>query len=318
MKFKKLLCAALVATLSVAFVPQAYTYASTTKGVVLESDFSKTDSYAMVNYTSATAIEPVKDANYAVSFVAYIPQYNFTNYDGYFNFSARVEFDAADGLRLMTDPVVFHVGQGKDASFWGKLWDSEKQENVFAGNYVAVNEVDDLVKVSVRKLPVGSSLYSYDENQKLTAFTGALPEFVFAGMNLTFSAEQYDLDTKIGINSVSVTMNGNEIFKSNDKTTVDPVAIAGNNDVTPDEVSNEKFNTKALAVTKSKLTVNKGKKVTIGVTTAFANDTVTFKSSNKKIATVNKKGVVKGLKAGSAKVTVSANDTTKTVKITVK
>ena len=45
---------------------------------------------------------------------------------------------------------------------------------------------------------------------------------------------------------------------------------------------------------------------------------VTYKSNNKKIATVSSKGTIKGIKKGTAKITVTCNGVTKTVKVTVK
>ena len=48
------------------------------------------------------------------------------------------------------------------------------------------------------------------------------------------------------------------------------------------------------------------------------NSKVTYKTSNKKVATVTNKGVVKGVKKGKAVITVKANGKTVKVKITVK
>ena len=45
---------------------------------------------------------------------------------------------------------------------------------------------------------------------------------------------------------------------------------------------------------------------------------ITFKSSNKKVATVTSKGVVKGLKKGTATITVQSGSKKMTCKVTVK
>lgn len=74
------------------------------------------------------------------------------------------------------------------------------------------------------------------------------------------------------------------------------------------------FTGKALDVTKKSLTVKKGKTATIKTVTA-PSAKATFKTSNKKVATVSNKGVVKGIKKGKATITVKANG--KTVKVTV-
>lgn len=83
---------------------------------------------------------------------------------------------------------------------------------------------------------------------------------------------------------------------------------------TPKVVS---FDGKALKVTKTALNVKAGKKVTIKATATPATK-VTYKSSNKKVATVTNKGVVKGVKKGKATITVKANGKTIKVKVTVK
>ena len=72
------------------------------------------------------------------------------------------------------------------------------------------------------------------------------------------------------------------------------------------------------------LTLNKtSASVKVGKTTkitakAAPSGKVTYKSGNKKIATVSSNGTIKGIKKGTAKVTVTCNGVTKTVKVTVK
>ena len=72
------------------------------------------------------------------------------------------------------------------------------------------------------------------------------------------------------------------------------------------------------------LTLNKtSASVKVGKTTkitakAAPSGKVTYKSNNKKIATVSSNGTIKGIKKGTAKITVTCNGVTKTVKVTVK
>ena len=54
------------------------------------------------------------------------------------------------------------------------------------------------------------------------------------------------------------------------------------------------------------------------VTPVTSQDKLTFKTSNKKVATVSKKGVVKAVGKGTAKITIASGKKKKTVKITVK
>jgi Leucine-rich repeat (LRR) protein len=72
----------------------------------------------------------------------------------------------------------------------------------------------------------------------------------------------------------------------------------------------------SLKVSPTKLTLKKGKKASVSVSAVPAG-TVTFKSSNKKIATVSAGGVVKGKKKGSAVIYVMTNGVTKKVKVKV-
>ena len=81
-------------------------------------------------------------------------------------------------------------------------------------------------------------------------------------------------------------------------------------------------NAKATKITlnKKKVTIKKGKKVTLKATvTPKGSSKVTWKTSNKKVATVTSKGVVKGVKKGKATITAKTSNGKKaTCKVTVK
>ena len=86
-------------------------------------------------------------------------------------------------------------------------------------------------------------------------------------------------------------------------------------------VQKQKVATKKLSATVStKQTLKKGKKVTLKVakTPFTAQDTVKWTSSNKKVATVTSKGVVKGLKKGTATITAKAGKKVVKFKVMVK
>lgn len=79
----------------------------------------------------------------------------------------------------------------------------------------------------------------------------------------------------------------------------------------------------SVSLNKSKTNVKKGKKVQLSakiIPTNATNKNVTWSTSNKKIATVSKKGLVKGIKAGKATITVKTKDGKKKArcKVTVK
>ena len=69
---------------------------------------------------------------------------------------------------------------------------------------------------------------------------------------------------------------------------------------------------------KSSVTVKKGKNLTLSPKIYGISEKVTYISSNRKVATVTAKGKIKGIKKGSAKITVQAGSYKKTVKVTVK
>lgn len=73
----------------------------------------------------------------------------------------------------------------------------------------------------------------------------------------------------------------------------------------------------AFSLVKSSATIKKGKTTTIRSKAAPAGK-ITYTSSNKKVAAVNSKGVVKGIKKGKATITVKCNRITKKFVVTVK
>ena len=73
----------------------------------------------------------------------------------------------------------------------------------------------------------------------------------------------------------------------------------------------------SFKLVKSSAKLKKGKKTTIKVKAAPVSK-VTYKTSNKKVVTVNSKGVVTAKKKGTAKITVKCNGITRTFKVTVK
>ncbi len=88
--------------------------------------------------------------------------------------------------------------------------------------------------------------------------------------------------------------------------------------VNTETASAKKVNAKTLKLKKKKLSIKTGDKKTLKVTVKPSNAKLTWKSNKKKIATVSKKGVVKGKKKGTAKITVTSGKKKATCTVTVK
>lgn len=76
--------------------------------------------------------------------------------------------------------------------------------------------------------------------------------------------------------------------------------------------------TKGVSFKVNSATVAKKKKKTLAVWKSTTSGKVIWKTSNKKIATVTNKGVVKGIKAGTAKITAVKDGLTETITVTVR
>lgn len=72
-----------------------------------------------------------------------------------------------------------------------------------------------------------------------------------------------------------------------------------------------------ISIAKTRLIVKRNQSLSIKVKATPAK-TITYQSSNKKVVRVNKKGVIKGIRAGKAKITILVNSIRKTVIVTVK
>ncbi len=139
---------------------------------------------------------------------------------------------------------------------------------------------------------------------------------VYTGKTATVKA------TLAGVSSVTYKSSNTKIATVNSKTGTVKGIKAGT--VTITATSGKLKATYKLTVknptftlTKSSATIAKGKTTTIKSKAAPASK-VTYISSNKKVATVTSKGVVKGIRKGKATITVKCNGITKKFVVTVK
>ena len=124
-------------------------------------------------------------------------------------------------------------------------------------------------------------------------------------------------------NKKIVTVDKNGKIKAGTKTGTEKITVtlkSGNKATLKVKVQTAKVKTTKISGLKKKLTIKKGKSVTLKpvVSPITSQEKVTYRSSNKKIATVSSKGVVKGRRKGTVTITVKSGKVTKKIKITVK
>lgn len=84
-------------------------------------------------------------------------------------------------------------------------------------------------------------------------------------------------------------------------------------------VQKGKIKTKSISGLKKKVSINKGKtlKLTPVLSPQTSQEKISYSSSNKKVATVSSKGIIKGIKAGTTKITVKSGTKKFVVTVTV-
>nr|WP_296156060.1 Ig-like domain-containing protein [uncultured Blautia sp.] len=124
-------------------------------------------------------------------------------------------------------------------------------------------------------------------------------------------------------NKKIVTVNKNGVIKAGKKTGKAKITVtlaSGKKATLKVKVQKAKVTTTKITGLKSKVTIKKGEKLALkaNLKPLTTQNKVTYKSSNKKVATVNKKGVITAKKKGTVKITVKSGKKTKVIKVTVK
>ena len=124
-------------------------------------------------------------------------------------------------------------------------------------------------------------------------------------------------------NKKIVTVNKNGVIKAGKKNGTAKITVtlaSGKKATLKVKVQTPKVKTTKIKGLKSKETLKKGEKLTLKpvISPLTSQEKVTYKSSNKKVATVSKKGVITAKKKGTAKITVKSGKKSYTVKVTVK
>ena len=180
---------------------------------------------------------------------------------------------------------------------------------------------------------------SLSDNKQMTKISGALPSAAAGQSTVKIRVEIYELKPvsskylsltddptsgEAAINHISLSGQTDSSTASTSSTSTTKSSSS-----TTKKASTSKGTVKAVAFTKKKVTIKKGKtkklavKVTVSPNTKAnvkaAKKKLTYKSSNKKIATVTKTGKIKAKKAGKVTITVKYSSKIKaTCKVVVK
>ena len=171
----------------------------------------------------------------------------------------------------------------------------------------------------IGKLPAEMTLSATSVNLKLKQSTTALKVTSMATGDYLKTVKVRDTSYATVSN-----INKNGTFKLTAKnkvgsTTLTVTLASGNTGTVKVKVQKAKVTTSSIKGVAKTITLVKGKTATLkpSLVPITSQDKITYKSSNKKIATVSAKGVIKGVKAGKAKITVKAGKKSFTCAVTV-
>lgn len=211
-----------------------------------------------------------------------------------------------------------------NGSIFPVVVDEQKGQELKASEYkdfFAMREAGDFYKLTVTDAPVNSMLNIEGDEQNQTAIDTSQSGSIFMQTRITGMFNK--LASVVYLDDLSLKADGTVVFET-DFSAADMhdryyEYVLGEE---KDENRKERpvladLNTSLLKLDRTAADIRIGKTWKIRATAA-ADAKITYKTSNKKVATVTSKGVVKGIKAGKATLTVSANGISKKVKVTVK
>lgn len=188
----------------------------------------------------------------------------------------------------------------------------------FAGELQEAEDI--LAKTDASQAEVNEALEHLQgaekELQKVTVTLDKTAAAVYTGKTTTLKATTNDSDAIVTFksgNTKVATVSSKGVVKGVKAGTAVITAKVGNATAT----CKVAVKNPAFSLVKSSATIKKGKTTTIRSKAAPAGK-VTYTSSNKKVAAVNSKGAVKGIKKGKATITVKCNGITKKFVVTVK
>lgn len=280
-----------------------------------ETDDWDTTSNSNADFWELADVSAYAD-DYTISFKLYIPASFFAKDDTHINVGGCVSVEETETEEWKWAGIREFPGfelHGGDMTL--TIWDDAQQKHVPI-DYATVKKTGDFYVISY-SAPLGELRAEGDGKVSAGTMSHLTPNISVKGIFINAKNSAVYLDD-FKIVAADGTVVADEDF-SKAKTVAGEVRIApkrGDNDGKQMKIATI-TNNKVLTVKSAKATVKVGKTVKIKATATPATK-ITYKTSNKKIATVNAKGVVTGKKAGKATISVKANGKTVKVKVTVK
>lgn len=276
------------------------------------------DSTSLTNVSFWNFGEPSSySESYTVSYKLYIPV-SFMKAESTIHIEGGLNFDDAsveEEWKYAGWSILPGVDLHEDSSL--TVWDEEQQKDVPV-DYATVKKTGDFYVLTYKAESGVMNAEDAESDAAKAQKVAVGPNIIVKGINITAkNSAVYVDDLKVAKADGTVLANKNfTSARSADGNCI----IAPKNDWEKDakelKIATITDN-KALAVQSSKVTVQVGKTAKISAT-ATPTAKITYTSSNKKIATVNAKGVITGKKAGKAVISVKANGRTVKVTVTVK
>lgn len=193
-------------------------------------------------------------------------------------------------------------------------YDTIKEENVSAKKYASLSKKGDYYLLNVKNLPMKKVLYDSNSDSDVAIDTSKKGRFNVA---ISVAGISFKAKSSVYVDDVVVKTGNTTLLSQNFEGETGWLAYNLNEQSKDTEISVKNFSTDILKLSKSSVSVKKGNTVIVKASTS-PKATVTYKSANKKIATVTAKGVIKGVKAGKTTITVKANGISKKITVTVK
>ena len=299
MKIKRLFAGLLAATLVVAAVPAGVAEAKATptnKAIAIDFSFSNP-----VETTLTASAESTKSETYDISMELYYPKSAIEEKATYsYDIALTVAYAEGDEL----SPAALGAAKASFSMSGGQFSFGSSD------SYFSATEVGDYYCIAVKGLQAKLSQYVGGSISKFAD----VPEKVYVCPVITLKGSN-TASGKIYLDNVSIMGGSSKAYTNNFQAAQEGSAYVGYGEDIK-EANPVKFSAGKLDV-KEKQTVKVGKTINLGAKADPAGK-ITYKSSNKKVATVDSKGVVKGIKKGKAKITVTANGLKQVVTVTVK